>query len=241
MIDLHNHLLPGIDDGAKTVEDSIELLKIAAEDGITRMVMTPHIEPGRYNNDTQTIRESFNRLTNELKDVSIGIEIAMASEVHLDPAILPMIDNDQIPFLGEENGYTIMLLELPHGQIPPGTEQFINHLIKNNIRPIIAHPERNREIMDDISKLKRLKGIGCLTQITSSSLTGTFGVNIQRTAIRMLNQGDVDIIASDAHDSHYRPPTLSTARAFAESLVGKDKALELVNDRPRSISSSKFN
>lgn len=240
MIDLHNHLLPGIDDGAKTVADSIELLKIAADDGITKMVMTPHIEPGRYNNTTQTISEAFELLSIELNNSDITIEIAMAAEVHLDPAILPMIDNGQIPFLGEEEGYKIMLLELPHGHIPPGTDQFIKYLIKNNIRPIIAHPERNRAIMEDMDKLKNLKELGCLTQVTSSSITGTFGVNIHRTSIKMLNQGNVDIIASDAHDSRYRPPTLATARTLAEGLLGQEKAWALVHDRPMSISKCKF-
>ncbi len=240
MIDLHCHLLPGIDDGAKTVADSIELLRIAVGDGITKMVMTPHIEPGRYNNNLQTISESFNQFTNNLKEINIRIEIAMAAEVRLDPLVLPMIEDGQIPFLGEENGYKIMLLELPHWQIPAGTENFINYLIKNSIRPIIAHPERNRVIMDDMDKLKKLQDIGCLTQITSSSVTGNFGKNIQRSAINMLNQGCVDIIASDAHDAQNRPPTLSTARALTEALVGKEKTWELVYDRPKSISDSKF-
>ena len=114
------------------------------------------------------------------------------------------------------------------------------NLMKRNIRSMIAHPERNRAIMEDMNKLKRLKELGCLTQITSSSITGTFGKKIQRISIEMLNQGLVDIIASDAHDCQYRPPTLSTARTIAESFVGKEKAWELVSHRPKSISDVKF-
>ena len=240
MIDLHNHLLPGIDDGARTVADAIELLRIAASDGITRMVMTPHIQPGRYNNNVQTIKASFGLLTQAVKQTDLTIELGMAAEVHLDPQIISMLENEQIPFLGEEDGFKIMLLELPHHQVPPGTEQLIAYLMKQNIRPMIAHPERNRAIMEDIDKLHRLRDLGCLVQLTSSSITGSFGLNIHRTSILMLNQGHVDIIASDSHDNKYRPPILSTATSLVSALLGEAKAWDLVSGRPGAISESKF-
>ena len=115
MIDLHCHLLPGIDDGPQTLDESLQLARIAVKNGITHSVVTPHILPGRYDNDSDSIAAVFERFREALRVEQIPLQVAMAAEVRLDPEIIGMIAENRVPFLGEINGYKIILLEFPHG------------------------------------------------------------------------------------------------------------------------------
>ena len=143
MIDLHSHLLPGIDDGARSLEEALQLARVAVNDGITHMTFTPHIHPHRFENTNATIRPVFDSFKQALLDHSISLSIAMASEVRLSAEVLTLVAENEIPFLGNWQGKHVLLLELPPGHIPPGSDKLVRWLLDRNIVPMIAHPERN--------------------------------------------------------------------------------------------------
>jgi protein-tyrosine phosphatase len=240
MIDLHCHLLPGIDDGSKSLEQSLDMLRLAVDAGIKKIVCTPHITPGRYNNSFDTIEPVFENLKAAILENAIPIEIGFAAEMRFDHVIVDMVNNDSLPFLGEYEGERLILLEFPHSHIPPGCEELIQWLADKGIRVLIAHPERNRSVLHNIEKITPLVKMGCLLQITGGSLTNVFSEGSRKCAVELLKRGWVSIIASDAHNLHARCPELEPARQEAEKFVGEKESFELVLGRPEKISKIHF-
>ena len=245
MIDLHCHILPGIDDGAKDINESLALVNAAIDDGISHIVCTPHIQLGRFDNNVNTISRAFGDLVLAVKAQGLAVHLAYAAEVRICPEIMLLAKQKKLPFIGqwqEEPGKIkdVLLLELPHSHIPAGTEQLISWLHNNNIIPMIAHPERNRDIIADITKFKRLSKLNCLFQITAASLCGEFGEMPQQISEQLLLDDNVTIIASDAHSVKRRPPKMTQAKSAAANLIGEEKAQKLVFDVPKLISLTKF-
>ncbi|EXJ10787.1 tyrosine-protein phosphatase [Nitrincola nitratireducens] len=230
MIDLHNHLLPGIDDGAPDLDTALALAKIAVEDGITHMVCTPHIHPGRYENTKQSIASAFDTLQLALQQLNIELTLlSPGAEVRIGPEIMMGIERNEIPFIGHWHGKPVILLELPHSGIPLGSDKLTAWLIKHGIQPMIAHPERNKAIMQTPGKLKPFVEQGCLLQVTAGSMAGNFGERAQDLAVQLLRDGLITILASDAHNVQHRPPILSVARevVIAEASLSEYEALVL--------------
>jgi len=240
MIDLHCHLFPGIDDGPKELTDSIELAKLVLENGITHSVVTPHIIPGRYDNDLFTITTAYKAFKQALDESEIDLKIGMAAEVRLGPEIFMLFEEEKLPYLGEFEGRKVLLIEFPHDHIPPGSENMIKWLFDHNIIPMIAHPERNNDVLWKISKLQTFVDAGCLLQITASSLVGNFGPESQKCARKMLKKGWITILASDAHNLHKRLPEIEPGRAVVEELLGKEASWKMVRDIPLEIAAKHF-
>jgi len=240
MIDLHCHLLPGIDDGPKSIEESLAMARHAANAGITKIVTTPHITPGRYDNSLASIQPVFEKLKATIKERAIPIEISFAAEIRFDPIIIDMVNNNILPILGEYEGERIILLEFPHSHIPPGCEELIQWLADKGVRVLIAHPERNGSVLANIEKITSLIKMGCLLQITAGALTGVFKDGPRQCAVELLKRGWVSIIASDAHNIHTRCPELEPARQAAAKIVGEEEASDMVISRPASIAKMHF-
>jgi protein-tyrosine phosphatase len=235
MIDLHCHLLPGIDDGPDTLEGALELARLAVKNGITHATVTPHIHPGRYENTLLSITTVFRAFAAALASEDIALELGMAGEVRVSPEILPMVEQGLIPFLGEWRGKPVMLLELPHSHVPPGSDKLVRWLLDRNIQPMIAHPERNKGVMRSLDKIQPFVELGCLFQLTAMSVAGRFGEGAERRACDLLEMGVVTIIASDAHNVNHRPPDLEPGRAAAAEIVGEAESWQLVQQRPALI------
>lgn len=240
MIDLHNHLLPGIDDGAPDLETALALARIAVDDGITHMVCTPHIHPGRYENTPATILAAQQKLVAALKEAGIALQIATAAEVRFGAELMQGIAEQTMPFLGEWQGRKVLLLEFPHSEVPFGAERMTAWLLQRNIQPMIAHPERNKGIMREPSRLKPFIEQGCLLQVTAGAVVGSFGPAAQALAHDLLKEGLVSILASDAHNIDYRPPILSAAMDQAARLIGEVRAESLVIYTPWKIAQGHF-
>jgi len=240
MIDLHCHLLPGIDDGAKTMDDALEMVRLAIENGIHKVVATPHITPGHYDNDIHSITDVFNRFSNTVKQHHLDFELAMAAEIRLDPNILVMFETDTLPYLGELDGMKVMLLEFPHETIPLGAFDMVKWLVRQGVLPVIAHPERNKSVIKDYKIIKPFVDSGCLLQITAASIQGIFGSAPKNTGKKLLKSGWVSIIASDAHNHTTRLPELEPGRRAAEKIVGEDQSWEMVKNMPAKISACHF-
>lgn len=240
MIDLHSHLLPGIDDGAPDLATALELAKIAVKDGITHMVCTPHIHPGRYDNTPASIAQALTELQQGLAEQQINLVISAAAEVRFGMELMLAVKQNSIPFLGEWQGKPVLLLEFPHGEIPFGAERLTAWLIQQGIKPIIAHPERNKGLLRAPEKLKPFLEQGCLLQVTAGAVAGRFGEAAQELAHTLLKEDKVTILASDAHNIEHRPPILSQGRDAAAAIIGEVAAQRLVVDNPWQIAQSKL-
>jgi protein-tyrosine phosphatase len=240
MYDLHNHLLPGIDDGSPDIDTSIALAKIAIEEGITHMVCTPHIHPGRFDNNLDTINTALTQFKTVLAQHNLTLQVAAAAEVRIGPEIIPAIKLKSLPFIGEWNNTQVLLLEFPNNIIPLGSDKLTKWLLSQGITPMIAHPERNQTIIDQPNKLKTYLDQGCLTQITAGALTGNFGQHSKEIAEQLLQEDKVTIMATDAHNTRYRPPRVQDSLQAAISLIGESATKKLVLDNPMKITQNIF-
>lgn len=238
MIDLHCHILPGIDDGAATLDEALILARHAVASGITRAILTPHYVPGRFENTRDGIRERALQFRAELASRQIALEIGFAAEVHVSPEVLTLEESGALPVLGSVDGYRILLLEMPDGHIPPGTDKLVAWLLARKIRPLIAHPERNKDVMRNVNKIGPFVEMGCWLQLTGGSVAGVFGPVCQQRSQQLLERGWVTVIASDAHNMSARKPELEPARKAAEEIVGEPESWRLVRERPARISAA---
>lgn len=235
MIDLHCHYLPGIDDGSQSLAESLDLARASVADGITHAVMTPHIHPGRYENIRSSVIAATNRFGDALLEAGIPLKVYAAGEVRLSSDIIDLLERDELPFLGNLHGYRVLLLEFPYGQLPLGTEKLARWLLAQKIRPLIAHPERNKVIMENVEKLRPFVDMGCLIQVTAASILGGFGPAAKDSAVLMLDRRWVSVIATDAHNLLHRPPLLSPARSWLSEYGGQSLADELTYGMPARI------
>ncbi|MEH6518283.1 MAG: CpsB/CapC family capsule biosynthesis tyrosine phosphatase [Halioglobus sp.] len=240
MIDIHCHLLPGIDDGPDTLEQSLELCRIAVAAGITHAVVTPHIHPGRWENTRASIQQQCASLAEELVDNNIPLQLGFAAEVRLTDQIMQQIADNDIPFYGEVDGYNIMLLEFPHGYMIPGSENLAQWLLNQGIRPLIAHPERNKQLMKDAAQLQPFIDMGCWLQITAGSVTGNFGERAQVIALQLLDDDAVTVMASDGHNNKARQPSFKQAFDYVVQHYGKERAWQLMQHTPATIVADQF-
>lgn len=235
MIDLHCHLLPGIDDGPRTLVESLNMARVAVDNGIHRAVLTPHLNPGRYENTRSSIELPLSQFRAALQKEQISLEISAAAEVRLSPDILPLIDRNEVPFLGEMDGYQIMLLEFPHSHIPLGSDNLVKRLLDRKIRPLIAHPERNKDVIRDCTKIEPFIEMGCLLQLTASAVAGRFGTGAHLRARQLLERDAVFVLATDAHNLKGRRPELREGVIAAAEIVGGKAAHAMVLRNPLAI------
>ncbi len=233
MIDIHSHILPNLDDGAKNIEQALQLCRMAERDGVKTMVATPHMMDGQFSFGPETILLRFAELTSFLKKARINLEILPGAEIHITPNLVQKIIRREVLTLNHTGRY--ILLELPFQRIPPQTKEVIFDLMLNGITPIIAHPERNAEVQEDPNKLYDFISLGALSQITASSLTGRFGSKARKCAIRLIEQNLTHIIASDTHSPDLRPPGLTEAVKTVGKIIGQEAAWNMVSLFPEKI------
>ena len=232
MIDLHCHILPGIDDGAPDLGVALAMARCAVEDGIVTCACTPHIYPGLYENDRSGIAAAMNRFAQALESEGIDLALVIGADTHLRPDLVEEIRAGRVPTL---NDTRYLLLEPPHHVLPPQFEDSVFRLAIAGYVPVITHPERLTWIESSYVVFKRLVSRGVWMQVTAGSLTGRFGRRPKYWAERMLDDGLVHILATDSHHVDRRPPLLAEGRAAAEARVGAREALHLVQTRPRGI------
>ncbi|MFV8818158.1 tyrosine-protein phosphatase [Haliea sp. E17] len=240
MIDLHCHFLPGIDDGARSLDEALQLARDSVANGVFCAVMTPHLHPGRWENFAGEIARQTALFRRALEEAGVDLDIAFAAEVRMSPEIPLLIERGHVPFLGEMDGYQLMLLEFPHGHIPLGADKLVWRLLQMKVRPVIAHPERNKDVMREPGKISPFVEMGCILQLTAASVCGRFGERAQRAA-RLLLETDADIVlATDAHNTESRPPILAEGRAAAARIVGEAAAHRMTCLLPQQIVASQF-
>lgn len=212
MIDLHSHILPGVDDGAQTLEDSFEMARKAISQGITHLMCTPHHNNGKYNNPADKIIRDVAALQKELDQRGLDLTLLEGQEVRLTELLLTAIQRDEILFTDLDNTY--LLIEFPTNEIPIYAEQVFYHLLNRGQVPVIVHPERNVVFREEPNRLVSFLEMGTLTQLTAPSIVGVFGNEIQNTARQMLEHNMLYMVASDAHNLRHR--TFLMKEAYAE-------------------------
>lgn len=234
MIDLHCHILPGMDDGAESMDESLAMCRQASQDGIHTVVATPHTLDGVYLNPIFKVMEQISVLNEVLSGHDIRIRILPGSDVHLCRDLWRYVESGEAGTINNDKKY--LLLELPMQSIPPGVKDEIFNLKVRGMTPIITHPERNLVIQKDSSVLCEAIGLGALSQMTASSITGRFGGAVKQCAETLLKRRMVHIIASDAHSSDRRPPVLSQSVEAASQILGNaDEAEQMVVDAPERV------
>lgn len=232
MIDLHSHLLPGIDDGAPDDETSFRMARMFLDDGITAVACTPHILPGLYHNTGPQIREATITLQNKLHENGIELTLFSGADAHICPDFVQGLREGRILSLADSR---YVLVEPPHHTVPQRMEGFFFDILVAGYVPILTHPERLTWINQHYPTVRKLATGGVWMQITAGSVTGAFGKNAQYWAHRMLDEGIVHLLATDAHDVHRRIPNLSRAREAAARRVGDAEAEHLVSTRARGV------
>ncbi len=232
MIDLHCHLLPGIDDGSQKLETSLEMARIAVDDGIQTIYCTPHIYPGLYENTGPDIQRRVSQLQLILDDKGIALALSYGADVHLVPEVAAGLASGRIPTLG---GSQYLLLEPSHNVRPPRFTESVFELIGAGYVPVITHPERLTWVTDHMNDFYSLARSGAWLQITGGALLGKFGRQVQKISERFVGDGWASVLASDAHTTNRRAPVLAEAERRAAQLVGAVEASRMVRERPQAV------
>lgn len=222
MIDIHSHILPGVDDGPQTLEDSLQILIKAADEGVKTIVTTPHVLEVPPGKDWQRVRDAFSRVKKAIIRERIDIEIILGAELFISPDLPKTIKENRELTINNRNKY--VLIEFPMNEISNFIEQTIFELLLQGIVPIICHPERYIEIQKDANKLSNLVGKGALTQLNSGSLMGRYGKKVQKTAKTLLAHNLIHMIGSDVHSvSKGSYPLLQSVKQATSGRYKKSK------------------
>lgn len=201
LIDIHSHILPGVDDGAKTEEDSIAMAKVAVQQGITTIIATPHHRNRAYDNYKQEIETNVSILNELLQQHNIPLTVLAGQEVRIYGEIIEDYNQGEIQPL---HGTKYVLVEFPFGEVPQYTERLLYDMQIAGLTPVIAHPERNRELIENHDRMYELIRNGALAQLTAGSLHGDYGKEIEQFSYQLLDANLVHFIASDAHNTTTR-------------------------------------
>lgn len=230
--DIHSHLLPGLDDGASSMDESLRMCELYVAQGVATVVATPHMGDPRFAVTPDDVREGVQELSSACRRRGLELEILPGGDVRLEPELLSALDKGELLTLADTGKY--LLLELPL-QTAPRIEAFIFQLSVRGITPVLSHPERNMELWRKPHRLAEFVTQGCLVQITAESLLGGFGAVVRQAGERFLRAGLVHVVASDAHSARGRAPELRRTAEVLTSMMGEEKAREVLQSNPADI------
>jgi len=226
MVDLHCHILPGLDDGPDAMEESVAMAESAIADGITHVVATPHSN-SEYFFDFTRLRQVRDELQAKIGD---RLKIATGCDFHLNPENLESLRKDARQYCINQRNF--LLVEFNEFSIPPSMDQALHGIQLAGLQPVITHPERNVILRSHPERLKKWVRQGCFAQVTGSALTGGFGTSARQDALRWIGQGLIHFVASDAHNTRSRPLRLQPAHNLVAGRFGQEKARALFQDNP---------
>ncbi len=231
-VDIHCHLVPGIDDGSKSWEESLEMAGMASDDGIRTIIVTPH-QLGAYQHVSgERIRARTRQLQQFLDDHNLPVQLLPGADVRIEPELVAQIHSGEVLTLADHGKH--VLLELPHELYFP-LEPVLNELKQHGIVGILSHPERNQGLLKQPEIIELLVSEGCLMQVTAGSLTGTFGAAAQQLAEWMVQNRCAHFVATDAHGPRSRRPLMRRAFQRIIELADRDLAEQLCCRNPAAI------
>ncbi|WP_445506450.1 tyrosine-protein phosphatase [Niallia sp. 03190] len=219
MIDIHCHILPGVDDGPETMAESVEMAKLAVREGVKTIVATPHHKNNRYENTKSKIIHHVNLLNTALQKEKIPLTILPGQEVRMYGEVLEDYQKGEILTLSHTN---YLFIEFPSSTVPRYAERLLYDIQTEGLIPIIVHPERNKELQENPDLLYKLVMNGALTQVTAASVAGYFGKTIKKFSEQLIKYNLTHFVASDAHNTHNRVFKLNEAYDLIEERFGVD-------------------
>jgi protein-tyrosine phosphatase len=229
MVDLHCHILPGLDDGPQSMDESMAMAESAIADGITHVVATPHAS-SEFTFDFGRVRKLCNELQ---KRIGKRLTLATGCDFHMDPENLAALKDDAPRFCINQRDY--LLVEFNEISIPPAMDQTLHQLRLAGLRPVITHPERNAILSAQPERIAKWLRLGCCAQVTGGSLTGRFGIGARQDALSWIEMGMIHIVSSDAHNTRGRPLKLRPAYDVVRTKFGEEKARALFVENPMAV------
>lgn len=236
MIDLHSHVLPGVDDGAADIDEALAICRMAVKDGVTDLVATPHLRHASYwNDDAHGLEATFLALRETVEHEEMGLNLHLGGEIAVSDSSVEELLRPGGSRLFSMAGGKWVLLEFDFQGYGPDPVETVWEVAVKGFRPIVAHPERLRWMASDFGLLAALARHGATFQLTAMSLTGEFGRIARDAAHQLADRGFVHFVSSDAHDPRLRRPGLSAARDVVAKSWGQDAARRLFVDHPRAV------
>ena len=236
MVDLHHHILPEVDDGARNLDEAVQLARRAVEQGISTVVATPHVFDGVHDVEREVALAAADRLRDALALARVPLEIRVAAELRVDERLEQRLRDE--PGLSLDGHGRYALIELPHESVPPFLTPLLFRMRAHGTVPVIAHPERNLGVRGNPEITQQWVEFGAMLQITAAALDGALGPVIGRTARYLLAHGRVHLVATDAHRIDRRPPHVAAAFEIAARVVGRDGAHALFVGNPAIVARS---
>ncbi|MFO7878354.1 MAG: CpsB/CapC family capsule biosynthesis tyrosine phosphatase [Desulfovermiculus sp.] len=233
MIDIHCHILPGIDDGPAEESEALEMARLAVEDGITDIICTPHHLPGLYPTSPEHIHAAVRLLQKDLNAANIPLTLHPGMEVHISAADPELVHQGKLLSLNRQGN--ALLVELPHQLVPPNVDTLFWSFITNRIRPVLAHVERYPALLADPSVLAGWARMGVMSQITASSLLGRFGPEVEDFAWQLIEHNLAHIVATDAHSADFRRPHMREAAQEIQNRFGRQTRLDMTQSTPLAL------
>lgn len=237
MIDMHSHILWGVDDGPKALEETIEMLEQASKEGITAIIATSHAKHPQYHVPYDIVNEQIETLQQELTNRAISLQLHSGHEVRLCDNMVELIQQKQLHTLANSR---YVLLELPSSTVPSYTKNIVLALLEQGMTPIIAHPERNKAIAEKPARLERLIREGAVAQITAGSLAGHFGKTVQKLSLQLVEANLVHTYGSDVHNLTTRPFLFDAGLDFLEKKKQVDAVDLLLENNARILENKPF-
>ena len=238
MIDIHAHILPGVDDGPANIGDALALVGEAVKSGVDTIVATPHMLDGVYNATRGEILAALAELNEAVEEHGLAVTILAGGDVHAEAEVPELLRKGELVTVADRGKH--LMIELPPDVMPRELDQLLFGMQLQGVRPVVSHPERNRAIQDDPGQLMSLVLAGALMQITAASILGDFGRSVQQCAEELLTRRMVHFVASDTHDLRGRKPKLPQAEATVVGLVGEDEANEILHEFPEALIHGKY-
>lgn len=232
MIDIHLHILPGVDDGPASMEESVALARALVSEGVSVAIATPHYNDQFPHLSADDVEQRVEALQRELDRHAIPLRVSPGHEALIKPRLAEDVHARRVATL---NGSCYLLLEFYASAWLPTTESVVFELLAQGIIPIIAHPERYRAVQEDPARLSGLIKLGALAQLTAGSLLGAQGNAARRCAETLLKKGLIHYIASDAHGVNSRPPQMRQGAEQAQRMIGFDGVCQMTTSRPTAI------
>jgi len=232
MIDIHTHILPFLDDGPDLFEESLKILKYAETVGITKIICTPHFIEGSYDNFSDKVISVFDNLKQKAKEENIKIELYPGAELYFDTELIEKILSKKVLTL---NNGKYALIEFPMVSIPKGAQEIFYKMQLKGYFPVLCHPERNQEIVNNYRLIKDFTSRGVYIQINTGSLLGNYGTAIKNAAIELIKEKNVHFIASDAHKLDKKIMDFNKCLSIISKYIEVEKAVNLVTENPMKI------
>ena len=232
LYDIHSHILPGVDDGAKSMEESLEMLRIAKENAICTIIVTPHNKPGRHNVHTPSMNAYIKQLQEQMNRIGLSIELIGGNELYYRMELAQELQGGVARTMADSR---YVLVEFGPMDDYDYLRNGVYDLLSEGYFPIIAHVERYQCLLERIDRISDLSGMGAYIQVNAGSVMGAAGFKIKDCTRKLLKQGLVQFVATDAHDTKKRAPELKKCADFIARKYGEEYAVDIFRNNPKHI------